>query len=257
MIDRKTKKDIDLMREGGGKLGAILQKLLAMAEPGVSLLEIDSYAGKLIREAGAKPSFTTVAGYSWPTCLCVNEVVVHGIPTARKLENGDILTIDTGLIYGGFHADTAWTKIVGIDTSEDKLKKEHFLKTGQEALKKAIDLAQIGGRIGDISRSTQAIIEKEGYSIVKSLVGHGVGRELHEDPQVPNYLRGAVENTYSFRGGETIAIEPIYAMGGGSVVYENNDGWTIATRDRSLAAVFEHSVAVTEDGPLVLTKAII
>jgi methionyl aminopeptidase len=173
----------------------------------------------------------------------------------RILKDGDMLTIDSGLIYGGFHTDTAWTKIVGNDPSPDKKEKEHFLNVGQDALWKAIDLARIGNRIGQISDSTQTMIEGAGYSIVKSLVGHGVGRELHEDPQVPNYLRGSISNTYAFVGGETIAIEPIYAMGAGSVVYDNNDGWTIATRDHSLTAVFEHSVAITEDGPLVLTKA--
>mgnify|MGYP001604803952 CR=1 FL=1 len=262
MIEKKTKQEIAIMREGGTKLGTILQQLLVFAQPGISLKEIDVYAGTLIYEAGAIPSFTTVKGYTWPTCLCVNDVVVHGIPTDRKLLDGDVLTIDIGLMFGGFHTDTAWTKIVGADTADDKAKKERFLSAGKDALWKAINLARIGNRVGDISYSTQTIIEGAGYSIVKSLVGHGVGRELHEDPQVPNYLpagrqglRGAKENTYQFVGGETIAIEPIYAEGEGSVVYDNADGWTIATRDRSLAAVFEHSIAITEDGPLILTKA--
>ena len=243
------------MREGGGKLGSILQQLLAGAEAGVSLIDIDSLAGKLIKEAGATPSFTSVKGYKWPTCLCVNNVVVHGIPTGYILRDGDVLTIDIGLVFGGFHTDTAWTKIVGCDVAPNKAEKERFLKVGQDALWKAVDLARIGNHVGDISSSNQTIIEAAGYGIVKSLVGHGVGRELHEDPQVPNYVRGEAANTYQFGGGETIAIEPIYAMGGGSVVYDNDDGWTIATRDKSLAAVFEHSVAIIEDGPLILTKA--
>lgn len=242
------------MREGGEKLGTILQRLLKFSEPGISLREIDEYAGVLIHEAGATPSFTKVKGYKWPTCLCVNDIVVHGVPTERKLLDGDVLTIDIGLVFGGFHTDTAWTKIVGTATV-DKEKKERFLAVGQDALWKAIDLARIGNRIGDISRSNQTIIERAGYNVVKSLVGHGVGRELHEDPQVPNYVRGSVENTYQFIGGETIAIEPIYAEGQGVVVYDNNDGWTITTRDRSFAAVFEHSIAITQDGPIVLTKA--
>ena len=255
MIQRKTEEEIAVMKEGGRKLGTILKQLLAFAQPGVSLLDIDSYAGALIKTSGATPSFTTVKGYHWPTCLCVNEVVVHGVPTRRKLIDGDVLTIDIGLVFGGFHTDTAWTKIVGEDRSADKAKKEQFLAVGQEALKKAIRLARIGAKVGDISQSTQRIIEGAGFSIVKSLVGHGVGHELHEDPQVPNYLRGAKENTYQFQGGETIAIEPIYAMGDGSIVYENDDGWTLATRDRSISAVFEHSIAIMPDGPLVLTEA--
>lgn len=257
MIEKKTKQEIAVMREGGQKLGNILVSLLEFAEPGVKLIDIDTQARTLIKNAGATPSFTTVPGYSWPTCLCVNEVVVHGIPTSRKLMDGDILTIDIGLVFGGFHTDTAWTKIVGRDVSPDKSKKEQFLKVGQNALWSAIDRAKIGNRVGDISASTQSIIEGAGYGIVKSLVGHGVGRQLHEDPQVPNYLRGAIGNTYQFVGGETIAIEPIYTMGSGLVVYDNDDGWTIATRDHSSAAVFEHSVAITEDGPIVLTKATI
>lgn len=248
MIYRKTPQEIAVMREGGAKLGAILQKLLAMAQPGVRLLDIDNRADSLIAASGGMPSFKTVKGYNWATCLCVNEVVVHGVPTASVLKKGDVLTIDIGLVYKGFHTDTAWTKVVGGEDSQ-------FLKVGQKALFSAMDRARIGNHVGDLSDSTQKIIEGAGYNIVKTLVGHGVGHELHEDPQIPNYVRGAVENTYQFQGGETIAIEPIYVIGEGQVVYENTDGWTVATRDRSLAAVFEHSVAITEDGPIVLTQA--
>lgn len=243
------------MREGGAKLGSILQALLQFAQPGIPLIEIEKRANELINTSGGSASFKTVKGYHWATCLCVNEVVVHGIPTPRILKDGDVLTIDIGLVYGGFHTDTAWTKIVGTDSSPDRGKKEKFLHIGQEALAKAIELARIGNYVGNISASTQDIIESAGYSIVKTLVGHGVGRELHEDPQVPNFVRRGRENTYQFQGGETIAIEPIYTMGRGSVVYENDDGWTIATRDRSIAAVFEHSLAIVENGPLVLTEA--
>lgn len=254
MIHRKTKEEIAVMYEGGQKLGTILQTLVSFAEPGVKLTEIEKYANDLINKSGGTASFKTVQGYHWATCLCVNEVVVHGIPTPRVLVDGDVLTIDIGLVYGGFHTDTAWTRIVGNDSSPDKEKKEKFLKVGQEALAAAIAIAKVGNHIGDISASTQHIIEGAGYGIVKSLVGHGVGHELHEEPQVPNYVRGSSENTYQFQGGETIAIEPIYTMGNPTVVYENDDGWTITTRDRSLASVFEHSLAVTADGPLVLTK---
>ena len=253
MIQRKTQKEIASMKEGGKRLGSVLQGLLEFAQPGRSLKEIDHRASELIEAAGALPSFSTVKGYHWPTCLCVNEVVVHGVPNDRILIDGDVLTIDVGLIYEGFHTDTAWTKIVGVDSSSDHEAKETFLRVGQQALARAIELARIGTHIGTISDSTQQIIEGAGYSIIKSLVGHGVGRELHEDPQVPNYSRGDWRNTYQFQGGETIAIEPIYVMGKGNVVYDNNDGWTIATRDRSLAAVFEHSIAITDAGPVILT----
>jgi methionyl aminopeptidase len=255
MIHRKTKDQLNIMREGGQKLGAILQQLLQMAQPGVSLLDIEARANELIGASGGTSSFKTVKGYQWATCLNVNEVVVHGVPRKYTLVDGDVLTIDAGLLYGGLHTDTAWTKIVGTDSSVDAHKKQQFLSVGQEALMRAIALAKVGNYVGDISASTQAIIQSAGYNLVKSLVGHGVGRSLHEDPQVPNYVRGTRENTYQFQGGETIAIEPIYVMGQGQVVYENTDGWTLATRDQSLAAVFEHSVAITEDGPIVLTEA--
>jgi methionyl aminopeptidase len=221
----------------------------------VTLLDIDKEADRLIGQSGGTASFKTVPGYRWATCLCVNDVVVHGIPTSYVLKDGDILTIDIGLVYGGFHTDTAWTKMVGKDDSAAGEKKKAFLAVGQEALEKAIALARVGNHVGDISASTQNILLKAKYGIVKTLVGHGVGHELHEDPQVPNYVRGARENTYKFQGGETIAIEPIYVMGEGQIVYDNDDGWTLATKDHSLAAVFEHSVAITQDGPIVLTKA--
>lgn len=255
MIQKKTKEEISIMREGGAKLGTILDALLAMASPGISLADIEREADRRIAGSGGTPSFKTVKGYKWATCLCVNEVVVHGIPTAYVLKDGDVLTIDIGLLYGRFHTDTAWTKIVGNDSSPQASKKEQFLSTGRQALEDAISLARIGNYVGDLSAAIQKQIEGQKYSIVKSLVGHGVGRELHEDPQIPNFLRGNSRNSYRFSGGETIAIEPIYAMGQGLIVYENSDGWTLATRDRSLTAVFEHSIAITEEGPIVLTKA--
>ena len=255
MIYRRTKEDIASMREGGAKIGVIRDELINSAKPGMSLIEIEKRANELIDKSGGVASFKLVKGYHWATCLCVNEVVVHGVPNQYILKDGDLLTIDIGLFYKGFHTDTASSKIVGTDSSPDKEKKERFLRVGYETLMKAIDLCRIGHRVGEISASNQRMVESAGYSIVKSLVGHGVGRDLHEDPQIPNYIRGDIEHTYQFQGGETIAIEPIYVMGNPSVVYENDDGWTITTRDRSLAAVFEHSVAITEDGPLVLTKA--
>ncbi len=247
MIDIKTPEEIAIMREGGKKLHSILQKLLEASIPGAVLLDIDKLADELIADSGGSASFKTVKGYKWATCLCVNEVVVHGIPTAYRLKEGDMLTIDIGLLYKGFHTDTAWTKI--INAMDDK-----FLEAGKLALERGIKAAKIGNRIGDISKVIQETIETAGYSIVKSLVGHGVGHELHEEPQVPNYLRGAIENTLLLQAGMTIAIEPIYAMGRGEIVYENDDGWTLATRDRSRASVFEHTIAITAGSPLVLTE---
>lgn len=247
MIDIKTPREIADMREGGRKLGNILLALLDFSKPGTILLDIEKKAQELIEKNDAQASFATVPGYKWATCLCVNEVVVHGIPTAHVLKDGDVLTIDIGLLYKGFHTDTAWTKIIN-------KKDDTFLQTGKLALERGIKEAVIGNRIGNISKVVEETIVGAGYSIVKSLVGHGVGRQLHEEPQVPNYQRGAIENTPELREGMTIAIEPIYAMGKGEIVYNNDDGWTLATRDRSRASVFEHSIAITVDGPLVLTK---
>ena len=251
MIHIKTPEEIAIMREGGRKLGTILEDLLTYSQAGVVLMDVEKRACELIEKSGATASFKTVPGYSWATCLNVNEVVVHGIPTKYALRDGDILTIDIGLIYKGFHTDTAGTKIIG-----SSKKNEKFLEIGKLALERGIEAAKVGNRVGDISKVVQETIEGAGYSVVKSLVGHGIGRDLHEEPQIPNYLRGAIENTLSLQEGMTIAIEPIYAMGRGEIVYQNEDGWTLATRDRSLTSVFEHTLAITSHGPLVLTSAL-
>jgi len=251
MIDIKTAAEIADMREGGRKLGNILQELLDYSQIGVALLDVEKKANEFIEKNGAKASFATVPGYKWATCLCVNEVVVHGIPSTYILKEGDVFTIDIGLIYKGFHTDTAGTKIIGYGKYPEK---EKFLDIGKKALERGIDAARVGNRIGNISKVVEDTIVGAGYSIVRSLVGHGVGRELHEEPQVPNYVRGAIQNTLPLKEGMTIAIEPIYAMGRGEIVYENDDGWTLATRDRSLTSVYEHSLAITANGPIVLTK---
>ncbi len=254
----KTPQEIEDMREGGKKLGDILIELLEFAKPGVTLLDIEHLANDRIQKSGGSPSFTTVKDYKWATCLCINDVVVHGVPSPYVIKEGDVLTVDIGLLYKGFHTDTAWTKIVISDkreaVSEEEKKKEKFLKAGEEALWKAIGEAKVGNRIGHISQAIQTTIEGAGYSIVRTLVGHGVGRELHEAPQVPGMVRGPIEETLALQEGMTIAIEVIYAEGEGAVVYDNPDGWSIGTKDHSLSAVFEHTIAVTASEPLVLTR---
>lgn len=253
----KTSDEVLIMREGGQKLGAILDALLSLATVGISLLEIEKEAEKRIKESGGLPSFKTVKNYQWCTCLCVNDVVVHGIPTNYVLKEGDVLTIDVGLLYKGLHTDTAWTKIISSNNSNtqvsDFLEKEQFLQAGKDALQNAIQQAKVGNRIGHISTTIQSTIERAGFSIVRSLVGHGVGKQLHEAPQVPNYLRGFIEDTPVLVENMTIAIEPIYAFKKGDIVYSNDDGWTLATKDESLASVFEHTIVITKNGPDVLT----
>jgi methionyl aminopeptidase len=253
MIVIKSPEEISLMQEGGQKLGRILQELLLSAKPGTPLLEIEKLAQSRIRETGGEPSFMTVEGYKWATCLCVNEGVVHCIPTGRILETGDILTVDIGLLYRGFHTDTASTIVIGGEKKAGSRIRD-FLNTGEDTLYHALNKARPGNHIGDISREIQSGIEDKGYHVVRTLVGHGVGRILHEEPQIPGYIKMDIEDTPVIRKGMTLAIEVIYGQGTGTVVYDNNDGWTIATKDRSVSAVFEHSIAVTADEPLILTK---
>ncbi|OGG05011.1 type I methionyl aminopeptidase [Candidatus Gottesmanbacteria bacterium RBG_16_52_11] len=257
MIDLKSDADVAVMSEGGKKLGLIRQKLVRMANAGTNLLDIEKQATELIRSEGGKPSFTTVEDYRWATCLCVNSEVVHGIPRNYTLKAGDVLTIDIGMIYGGFHTDTAWSlPVSGIKKNGDiPAATLSFLNTGEKILDAAIRAAKAGNRIGDISRTIQNGVESAGYSVVASLVGHGVGRKLHEEPQIPGIVREKREKTAEITPGMTLAIEVIYALGRGNVVYANDDGWTIATRDKSLSAVFEHTVAVTPAGPVILTQS--
>jgi len=283
MIDIKTKEEITIMREGGKKLWSVLRKLLLESTVGVSLQTLEDHAQNYIKEEGAVPSFSTVKGYQWATCLCINDEVVHGIPSPYILQEGDVLTIDIGLIYKGFHTDTAWTKI--IQNQKAKLKnqklehipclagrqagikevpipgmestsfeeKQRFLKIGEETLKKAISVAKAGNRVGNISEVIEQSITDAGYSVVRSLTGHGVGKTLHEEPMIPEYLDKPLERTPLLTPGMTIAIEVIYAQGKGAIVYSRDDGWTLASKDESLTAVFEQTIAIAEEKTFVLT----
>lgn len=240
------------MQEGGKVLGAVLEELLTTAQPGITLLELEALAQKRIREAGMKPSFSTVADYKWATCLCVNDIIVHGIPTSYVLQEGDLLTIDIGLINKGYHTDTAWSKVVANPgfLIDDEVQK--FLDTGKHALSEAIAQAKDGNHVGHISATLQSIVEGSGYGIVKPLVGHGIGKTLHEEPQIPGFVRGAIGKTPKLYSGMAVAIEVIYAMGNPNVYY-HEDGWSIATRDHSLSAVFEQTVVITDGKPLIIT----
>lgn len=243
----KSASEIAIMKKGGDKLASILTALLEAAQPGVILKDIDDTAMKLISAAGGAPSFQTVSGYKWATCLCVNDVIVHGVPSRYALKAGDILTIDVGILYKGFHTDTAWTKVVGGKTNK-------FLEVGEKALWKAIAEARGGQRIGHVSQAIQETVEKAGFSVISALVGHGVGESLHEAPQIPGFLDRSIDKTPQLVPGMTIAIEVIYAMGKRAVVYDTGDGWSIATKDGSLSAVFEHTIAITHKSPVILTR---
>ncbi len=255
MINIKTPEEIKIMREGGKILSSVLLQLLKNIKPGVSELEIDNLAEKLILKNGAKPGFKEVKGYNNSICVSTNNVVVHGVPTNYKLKAGDVVGIDCGVFYKGFHTDMAET--VRVQNSEFRVQNDEvgkFLKTGKRALDEAIKMAKAGNRVGHISKTIQSIVEKEGYSIVRSLVGHGVGRTLHEEPEVPGFLGVDIKETPVLKEGMSIAIEVIYNMGKSNVKYLNEDGWTIATVDGSISGLFERTIAITKGKPLILTQ---
>lgn len=251
MIQIKTSQEIEKMKEGGKILAKILEEIKKEVKSGIITLELDKRAEELIKQSGGKPSFKMVKGYKWTTCMCVNEVVVHGVPGNYKLKEGDVLGIDIGLFYKGFHTDMAWT--LRVQTQNDEV--DRFLEAGKRALEEAIKMAKVGNYVGHVSQAIQETIEKAGFSPVRALVGHGVGRNLHEEPQIPCFLRGKIEDTPKLKEGMTLAIEIIYNQGKPEVVYGSDDGWTIKTADGKLSGLFEHTVAVLEGGPEILTKA--
>ncbi len=251
MINLKTQKEIDSMAKGGKILADVLFEVVEQVKPGISELEIEEMAALLIKKYGGKPAFQRVRGYKYATCISTNSAVVHGIPTPYRFQEGDVVGVDCGVYLEGFNTDMAQTVRVATRKKDDV---DMFLETGKKALEEAIKVAKIGNRIGHISQTIQKIVEGRGYSVVRSLIGHGVGKMLHEEPEVPGYLAKKIENTPLLVEGMTIAIEVIYNMGKPEVVYANNDGWTIKTKDDSLSGVFERTVAITSHGTVVLTK---
>jgi methionyl aminopeptidase len=250
MIKIKTPQEIKIMQESGKILSETLWEVIKHVKPGVSEIELDALAERLIREKGGEPGFMKVPGYKNATCISTNDVVVHGIPTNYKLKEGDIIGIDCGVYYKGFHTDMAQTVSVGKVPGNI----QKFLEVGRQALNAGIKQAKLGNHVGDISKAIQDIVElQNGYSVVRTLVGHGVGRELHEEPEIQGYLVEKIEKTPLLREGMAIAIEVIYNMGGPEVVLANRDDWTIKTEDDSLAGLFERSLAITKNGPLILT----
>ena len=237
------------MVEGGKKLARVKKGLAEAVKAGVTALDIENLAVKLVKEEGAEGSFNKVPGYSWLTCISVNEGLVHGIPTKDLVfKEGDLVSIDVGLYFKGFHTDTSIT--VGINPSPENKK---FLNIGINALEKAISRARVGNYIYDISEAIETTIEGAGYATIKALVGHGVGRELHEDPQIPCFVPGRITDSPKITAGMVLAIEVMYAAGSDKV-HVLEDGWTIAMRDGKMSGLFEESVAVTPKGAIVLTR---
>jgi methionyl aminopeptidase len=252
MIKIKTAEDLKIMQTGGQMLAETLKEVCAQIKPGISELELDAMADRLIKEKDGEPGFKKVEGYHHATCISTNEVVVHGIPSPYVLKEGDVVGIDCGVFYKGFHTDMSETVRVGQPKSDEV---DKFLKVGKQALEAGIKEAKVGNRVGHISKAIQDSVEvQNGYSVVRSLVGHGVGKQLHEDPEIPGYLVGKIEKTPELKIGMVIAIEVIYNMGGPDLAFANNDGWTLKTKDGSLAGLFERTLAITANGPLIITK---
>jgi methionyl aminopeptidase len=247
VIIYKSRAEIDLMREAGAILAETLAHLQSIAKPGVTLLELDREADRAIREHSCIPGFKGYQGYPNSLCTSVNDQVVHGIPTNRKLREGDLLSLDCGLIHRGFWADA------GVSMGIGKLapKAQRLVDVTREALDVGIEQARVGNRIGDISAAIQTHVERAGFSVVRQFVGHGIGRDMHEDPQVPNF--GVAGSGPLLKPGMVLAIEPMVNAGSPEVALLG-DGWTVVTVDRSLSGYFEHSVAITADGPEVLTR---
>ena len=247
MIVLKTGRELSVMREAC-RISAGALKIIGQAiEPGVTTAELDRIAEEYIRSQGAVPNFKNYQGYPATACISVNNEVIHGIPSKkRKICQGDIVSVDLGAEFGGYHGDNAATFAVGDVSAEAK----RLINTTRESLYEGIKMARAGGRIGDISYAIQSYVEARGFSVVRDFVGHGIGTALHEAPEVPNF--GIPGRGIRLLPGMTIAIEPMINVGKPDVKVLP-DGWTVLTKDGSLSAHFEHTVAITSDGPQIMT----
>ena len=248
MIDRKSEREIRKM-EAANKIVAETHKFLSeKISPGISTAELDRLAENFIRDRGGEPSFKGYQGYPASVCLSIDEEVVHGIPSSKRvLKSGNIISIDIGVYYQGFHGDAARTIAVGEVDSEIK----KLLQTTQKALDKGIEQAVAGNNLTDISHAVQQEAEKNGFSVVRQYVGHGIGREMHEKPQIPNF--GPPGQGPELKKGMTLAIEPMLNMGDFEVKTKD-DGWTVVTSDGSLSAHWEDSIALTDGAPLIMSR---
>ena len=251
MISLKSAREIEIMRRANVIVAEILKELKKKAAPGVTTLELDALAEELTYKKKARPAFKgySMAGRVYPRALCtsINEEIVHGIPSDRALREGDIVGLDFGVIYEGFYGDAAVTVGVG-KVSEEA---QRLMQVTEESLYKGIEQLREGNRLGDLSAVIQKSVEGAGFSVVRVFVGHGIGKKLHEEPPVPNY--GDPDRGIRLREGMVLAIEPMVNVGGYEVEIKE-DGWTAVTKDGSLAAHFEHSVAITKNGPYILSQ---
>jgi len=248
VIELKSAREVGLMRTAGHVLSDVVEHLRGFVKPGLSTLEIDEDVEGFIAARGAKPAFKGYRGFPATVCISINEEVVHGIPSAhRRIQEGDIVGLDLGCIVDGYYADCAFTLAIG----DVPPKVQQLLDVTRESLDQAIQECRPGRRLSDVSHAVQVHVERHGFSVVRAFVGHGIGRALHEDPQVPNF--GDPGRGPQLRPGMVLAIEPMVTMGSWEVRVLD-DGWTAVTRDGSLAAHFEHTIAVTDTDPEVLTS---
>ena len=247
MIIIKSQKEIEIMREAGKIVAETHEILRSAITPGISTLELDKIAEENIRKYNAIPSFKGYGGFPGSICASINEEVVHGIPGSKIIKEGDIISIDIGACYKGYHADAAKTHAVGIISEEDR----KLIEVTKESFYEGLKFAKLGCRLSDISHAIQTHVEKNNFSVVRDLVGHGVGKQLHEDPQIPNY--GSPGKGPKLKEGMVLAIEPMVNAGKFHVKMLG-DGWTIVTIDSKKSAHYEHTIAITEDGPLILTR---
>lgn len=247
-ITIKTEDDIKIMAEGGAKLGRIKNELTKAVAEGENAAEVDKLADHLINAAGGKASFKMVPDYDWATCINVNDGVVHGIPKdIIVFKNRDVVSVDVGFYYKGFHTDTSFSVLIGEDKKLNK-----FLEVGKKALGLAIDKAVSGNRIYDISDTIESTLEENGLKPIEALVGHGIGKNLHEEPQIPCFTIGKYGDSPEIKNGMVFAIEVMYSSGDPDVE-QDADGWTISLVDGKIAGLYEETVAITAKGPQVLT----
>ena len=247
MVILKTKNELQLMQKAGALTAAALHAGGAAVKPGVTTKQIDKVIHDYIVSHGGKPSFLGYGGFPASACISVNDEVIHGIPGGKVIKEGDIVSIDVGAMVGGYHGDSAYTFACGkIDE-----KTQMLLDTTKQALENAIAQAVLGNRIGDIGYAVQSTVEAKGLSVVREYVGHGIGRDVHEEPEVPNY--GTKGRGIRLAAGMVLAIEPMINAGGCAVRVLSDD-WTVVTVDHSMSAHFEHTVAITPNGPVVLTR---
>lgn len=247
MIIIKNQHEIELMREAGRIVALVHEKMKEVIKPGITTKEIDRIARKVIEDHGATPSFLHLYGFPASVCISINEVVVHGIPSDRKLKDGDIVSVDVGACYKGYHGDSAWTYAVGHVSEEVK----HLMEVTEASLYCGLEQVKPGNRLSDISHAIQEYLESHGCSTPRDYTGHGIGTQVHEDPAVPNY--GKPGRGPKLKVGMALAIEPMAHLGAKETEVLD-DEWTVVTKDRSLAAHYEHTIVITESGYEIMTK---